>query len=293
MAVEHAIGIVVFAALEIGSSKAGAKFDALDCRNGERRLRDTVLDAVEHRVAHADGHAVGDALDDAANAVEPVTGAQDGLVHRVRGIRRDAGQLPCKNRLLLLGAIYHGIERLIGDTVGAERRDMRDDMHAHVLESLLADAACDADRGGQASREMSAAGDIMGVAVLHARGIVRMARTRDAPKLIVIARARVGVANDRGDGGSVRVAVGDAGDELRDITLFARRRRVGASGRASGHEGVEFLNVYGDAGGNAVERASDGRGVRLPEDREVQHVSEYRCHGGYSSLSSTLPPSIR
>lgn len=64
--------------------------------------------------------------------------------------------------------------------------------------------------------------------------------------------------------------------------------------RAPGEKALEPIEVYGDAGRDAVERAADGGGVRLAEDGEAQRVAVGGSHGRpYSSKSSTSPPSMR
>ena len=113
---------------------------------------------------------------------------------------------------------------------------------------------------------MPAAGDVVHVVVLHARGVVRMARTWLAAQLGIVLGARVGVLNDRSYGRAGGVPIDHTGNDVRGVGLAALGRGLVATGGATVQKGLQRLLVNGDTCRNAVERAADGGGVRLAED---------------------------
>ena len=143
---------------------------------------------------------------------------------------------------------------------------MRHHVNAAGLECLQRNAAGDAQGCRQAAGEMPATGDIVHVVILHARREVRMSRTGLAAQLGVVLGARVSVLDDRRDGRAGGVPIDHAGDDLGDVGLAALGRGLVATGGATVQKGLQRFLVNGDAGGDAIERAADGGGVRLPED---------------------------
>ena len=62
------------------------------------------------------------------------------------------------------------------------------------------------------------------------------------------------------------VPIDHAGDDLGGVGLAALGRGLVATGGATVQKGLQRFLVNGDAGGDAIERAADGGGVRLAED---------------------------
>lgn len=78
------------------------------------------------------------------------------------------------------------------------------------------------------------------------------------------------------------------------IGLLACGRGLIAARRAPIEKELEPLQVNGNAGRDAVERAADGRRVGLTEYAELEDVAGERRHADspYSCVSSTMPPSF-
>ena len=125
---------------------------------------------------------------------------------------------------------------------------------------------------------MSAAGDVVHVVILHARGEIRMARAGLAAQLGVVLGARVGVLDDRGDRRARGVSINYAGDNVGGVGLAALGRGLVTAGGATVQKGLQLLLINGDTCRNAIERAADGGGVRLAEDAYVQDVAKGRGH---------------
>ena len=274
----HAVRVVVLRSQHARGAEPRPELDALDGGNPERDAGDAVLDAVEHGVAQPGGNPVGDAFDHSTDAVEVVFRSEDRRAHPRRRRRAHAGQRVGEDgrQLDLVG--LHGIERGVIDRVRSELGYVRRDADAASLEGLQGDAPGYAQRGREPTGEMAPSGDVLVPAVLDLRRPVRMAGTGLAAQLVVILAAGVAVAYDRRDGRAVGAAVRDAGDELGRVRLSPRGGGLVSSGRPAGQEGTELVEVDGNSRGDAVERAADCGGVRLPEDGEVQHVAVYGSH---------------
>ena len=121
--------------------------------------------------------------------------------------------------------------------------------YAACRKHLQRDAASRAQRGREATREVAAAGHVLRAMPLGLRGEVRVAGTGNAPQLIVVAAARIGVLDDarerRAAGLTGRV---QAGKEAHGIGFLARGCPAGATGRAASHEASKGLLVNGKAG---------------------------------------------
>ena len=63
---------------------------------------------------------------------------------------------------------------------------------------------------------------------------------------------------------------------MEGVAFTPRRGRLIPSRGSAIEEGLELVQVYGDARGDAVDRAADRRGVRLPEDRYAQRAVDAR-----------------
>ena len=137
---------------------------------------------------------------------------------------------------------------------------------------------------------MTAARDIMVVLVFDIRCIISMTGARDSAQVGVVLRARVGIFDNAGYGCPAGAAVGD---DMCRIGLLACGRGLIAARRASIEKELESLQVNGNAGRDAVERAADGRRVGLTEYAELEDVAGERRHADspYSCVSSTMPPS--
>ena len=214
-------------------------------------MRDAVLDAVEHGVADARGKPVDAALHDAADTVELVARGQNLLAHATGGRCVDAGQVVRKDRLAVGLAIDHVVHGQVGDA--ADLRDVRHDLNAAGLECLQRDAAGDAQGGRQAAGEVSAAGDVMHVVVLHARGKVCVPGAWFAAQLGIVLGARVGVLDNCGYGCAGGVSIDHTGNDMRGVGLAALGRGLVATGGATVQKGLQLLLVNGNAGGNAIE----------------------------------------
>ena len=184
-----------------------------------------------------------------------------------RGV--DAGQRVCGHGVKLRFVELHGVECLVGNGLGAELRDVRGDFNPPCLEGLKGDPARDAQWCGEAAREVASAGYVPMLAVLDGGGPIGMARAWEAAELAVVGASHVAVADDGGDGRAVRVALRDAGDEFDRVRLPTGGRGVRAAGCAPVEERLEAVKVDGDACGQAVDRAADGGGVRLPKDGDA------------------------
>ena len=141
---------------------------------------------------------------------------------------------------------------------------------------------------------MASAGHVPMLAVFDGGGPIGMARAGDAAELAIVGASHVAVTNDGGDGRAVRVALRDAGDEFDRVRLLTGGRGVRAAGCAPVEERLEAVKVDGDTRGQAVDRAADGGGVRLPK-MEMRKLSPHMeaIVAPYSSMSSTSPPSRR
>ncbi len=96
-----------------------------------------------------------------------------------------------------------------------------------------------------------------------------MARAGDAVELAIVGASHVAVTNDGGDGRAVRVALRYAGDDFDRVRLSTSGRGVRAAGCAPVEKRLEAVKVDGDTRGQAVDRAADGGGVRLPKDGDA------------------------
>ena len=143
---------------------------------------------------------------------------------------------------------------------------MRHDLDAAGLECLQRDAASDAQGGRQAAGEVSAAGDVVHVVVLHARRKVCVPWAGLAAQLGIVLGARVGVFDNCCDGCASGVSIDHTSDDMRGVGLAALGCGLVATGGATVQKGLQLLLVNGDTGGDAVERAADSRGVRLAKD---------------------------
>ena len=130
---------------------------------------------------------------------------------------------------------------------------MRHHLDAAGLERLQRDAARDAQGCRQAAGEVSAAGDVVHVVVLHACREIRMSGTGLAAQLGVILGARVGVLDNRGDGRAGGMSIDNTGDDVGGVGLAALGCGLVATGGATVEEGLQLLLVHGDARRDAVE----------------------------------------
>ena len=125
--------------------------------------------------------------------------------------------------------------------------------NAAGLECLQRDAAGDAQGGRQAAGEVSAAGDVMHVVVLHARGKVCVPGAGLAAQLGIVFGARVGVLDNCCDGCASGVPIDHTGDDMRGVGLAALGCGLVATGGATVQKGLQRILVNGDTGRNAVE----------------------------------------
>ena len=116
---------------------------------------------------------------------------------------------------------------------------------------------------------MSAAGDVVHVVVLHARGKVCVPGAGLAAQLGIVFGARVGVLDNRCDGCARGVSIDHTGDDMCGVGLAALGRGLVATGGTTVQKGLQLLLVNGDTCRNAIERAADGGGVRLAEDAQM------------------------
>jgi len=261
--------VVMLAPAHEGGPKSLAEFDPLHAGDAERDAGDAVLHAVEHGVAKACGDVVCHTFNHGTQAVELGFCPENGLVHAPcdRGV--DAGQRVCGYGVKLRFVELHGVEGLVGNGLGAELRDVRGDFDSPCLEGLQGDPARDTQWCGEAAREVASAGHVPMLAVFDGGGPIGMARAGDAAELAIVGASHVAVTNDGGDGRAVRVALRDAGDEFDRVRLSTGGRGVRDAGCAPVEERLEAVKVDGDTRGQAVDRAADGGGVRLPKDGDA------------------------
>ena len=109
-------------------------------------------------------------------------------------------------------------------------------------------------RGGrQTTGEVSAAGDVVHVVVLHARRKVCVPGAGLAAQLGIVLGARVGVLDDRCDGCAGGVPIDHTGNDMRGVGLTALGCGLVATGGATVQKGLQLLLVNSDTSRNAVE----------------------------------------
>ena len=113
---------------------------------------------------------------------------------------------------------------------------------------------------------MPAAGDVVHVVVLHARGKVCVPGAWFAAQLGIVFGARVGVLDNCCDGCASGVSIDYTGNDMRGVGLAALGCGLVATGGTTVQKGLQRLLVHSDARGDTIERAADGGGVRLAED---------------------------
>ena len=126
---------------------------------------------------------------------------------------------------------------------------MGHDLDVHGGEGLQGDAARDAQRGGEAAREVAAARDVVVVAVANKGRVIGVAGARHAAQVVVVLAAGVGVLDDGREGRAAGVAVDEAREDARAVGLAAGGRGVGAAGRAALEKGLQLVEVDLDTGG--------------------------------------------
>ena len=267
-AVFHAEGIVVLASAQLRRGKARAELHALDRRDAEHDLRDAVFHAVEHRRAKPSRKSLDAALDHAA----------EGIALRLRG----------KNGLphLLARIVAHDREGLFSDRRVKRRRvldaahadNARHDPDAAGLQKLQADSARDAQRRGQPSGKMPAAGGVLMAAVADVRRIVRVTGTRHALQRRIVLRTDIRIPNDCRQRRAAGDVVYKSAEELRRVGLLPGRRKRPAARRAPGQKAPQRLHIDRKARRKAVHRHADGGRMRLAEDGHGQIFSVAAAH---------------
>ena len=152
------------------------------------------------------------------------------------------------------------------------------DGDAKLCESLQGKTAGNAERGGESSGKMAAASDIVPVSVAYICRPIGMTRTGNTAQFAVISRTGVGVFDDGGKGRSARVSVGDSAQYMDDIRFAAGGRGIVFAWRATIAKRLKRLQVNGNSGRQAVQRATDGRGMRLSKNTQKNAISEGRRH---------------
>ena len=106
-----------------------------------------------------------------------------------------------------------------------------------------------------------------------------MAGTLDVFQMVVVGAAMVSVGNAKPDGRAGGLALEYARQKF-DAVVFVSLRR---DGRLPGLAAVEFglheCRIDVDAGGAAVDDATDGCAVRFAKGRQAKNMSECVAHG--------------
>ena len=211
----------MLAPFHIRRLETAAEFDTLNGGNAEAICGDRVLDAVEHRFTDTYGHTNGRALDDGPYTVAIRAGFNDGVNHApARPVVNDGEKLfsRCDD---VLGCYRMHIPRNVVDA--GRSSQVGANVNTRFFKKLFCNAARDAQRRGQTSREMPAARSILMPAEFHLGHIVRMAWTRNTTKGVVVGASSVGVADYGRQRRAARDVVDQASEKFRLVSLLARR----------------------------------------------------------------------
>ena len=133
------------------------------------------------------------------------------------------------------------------------------------------DPAGNTERRCQPAGKMPAAGDILKAAVTELRGIIRMSRTRQAAKLLIIAAAGIAVADDRRQGCTAGFPVLQAAEKFRAVLFPAGCGPVVPSRCTAVQKALQGVKVDREACRQAVQRHADRFGMALTEYRKAQN----------------------
>ena len=284
-------GVVVLAAPAVGHGKAGAEGHPLHRRDGEGQPGDAVFHPVQHGVPQAGGQADDGALHQAAQGVQILLGLGDGPLHPCPGVRVQDGKVPPSRGQEGLPVQVHGVIALVGDA--PHGGDVGPHIDPLPGQDLLADTPGDAQGGGEPAGEVAASRHVLKAPVLHLGGVVGVARAGDVPEVVIVPRPGVGVADEGGQGGAAGAALRQAGEDLRPVPLLPGGGPGAPARGPAVEEGLEFLQVDGLPGGQAVHRHPDARGVGLAEKGNGQLTVINTAHGIVLIIMKDPGPSVK
>ena len=143
--------------------------------------RKLIFHAVEHRVAEACGYACDGAFHHAADRV-CIQACR--FNHRLHFFALFVGKHGERLRRRILGLNLHRVIRCVAYI--ADRINMRADVNAFLFKNLHAYCASKHERGGQSSRKMPAARDVVKAVIPHRRRIIGMGRAGRRAQIAVI-----------------------------------------------------------------------------------------------------------
>ena len=166
--------IVVVGATAESSCMANTKSDAFYSRYSVHNLGNSAFYSAEHGFADTGRQSYNSTFNLAANAVATYSGRSNSITHLLTTNRIDNGEVCCNFFQLRI----ERVKVIIIDTMMQFNVvypfNVRSDANSHLLQPLLAQPACDAERCGEPTGEMSAAGGVLEAAILNLGGVVRM-----------------------------------------------------------------------------------------------------------------------
>ena len=168
---------------------------------------------------------------------------------------------------------------------------MRVHPHPARRQTLQRDGARRAERRGQAAGKLAAAADIVVSAEANVGRVIGVRGTDNAPQGLVVAAARVRVADEDAQRRAAGHAVRQPGDNLRRIRLAPRGGQRPLSGRAARQKRAQPLRIDAQPGGQPVHDGAHRLGMRLAEHGHPQPFSKRCAHARALPSMLSRPPS--